>query len=277
MNPHDSGKTSFSIQLMELMLRGNHKVEYFKPLSGHNYWYRYSHTKKCIEFEQLVSYDAAKVRQQYPSNIPILIANPVHTLYAPARTERPSQSNILSTLGLAGWDSVLVAKRYSQPIDAGIQSLMLVAQSLLANDSLIITKEEIEKLSSKAEVIPVSSLEEIHVFENQVLEGMISASFSFLENNSDVVVIESFNNSTWPWEGLEYVDRVFAVGPGHVFQYDPERFRKAVFMQQKSYLPIREITLNRVDELLKPISRYHLAPSSEIPEDLVKLISRIND
>jgi predicted P-loop ATPase/GTPase len=272
MNPHDSGKTTFAIQLMQVIHQNDNEVEYFKPLSGHNYWYHYSHTKKCLESEQLVSYDAERVRQNHPSDIPILIANPVHTLYAPARTERPSQSNILTTLGLAGWDSILVAKRFSQPIENGIQSIMLVAQSLLANNSLIMSQKEIERLSSNAETIPVSSLEDIQAFENQVLESMISASFSYLEDTSDVIVIESFNNSAWPWERLEYVDRVFAVGPGHLFQYEPGRFQKAAFMLQRPSLPIREVTLNRIDELLKPISRYQLSPSNGLPKDFEKLM-----
>lgn len=268
MNPFDSGKTTFTIQLMKKFLKDESRFEYFKPISGHNYWYRYPHTRKCLELGQLVSYDAYTVREHFATSVPISIANPIHTLYAPARTERPSQLNLATTLSLAGWDSVLVAKRFSQPIENNIQSVMLIAESLLENNSVIITQDEMNKLSSESEVISISTLEEVHAFEQQTLETMIDASFNFVEKVADSIFIESFNDSAWPWEGLDYVDRVFTVGPGHLFEYDPERFRKAVFMLHKGLLPIREISLNRVDDLLKPISRYELSSSEGLPESL---------
>ena len=271
MNAFDSGKTTFTIQLMKRLQNDESLLEYFKPISGHNYWYRFPHTKRCLELGQLVSYDAYTVRKQFASSIPITISNPVHTLYAPLKTERPSQSYLANTLGLAGWDSVFVTKRLSHPSENGVKSVMLVAQSLLDNDLLIITQEEINKLTSNTDMIPVSSLEEVQSFENQALETMIDGSFSLSEKSADIVFIESFNNSAWPWEGLEYVDHVFTVGPGHVFQYDPERFRKAVMLIHKGTLPIREISLNRVDDLLKPTSRFQLHTSNGLPDSLGRL------
>jgi predicted P-loop ATPase/GTPase len=219
----------------------------------------------------LVSFDAHSARVHFPTSIPISIANPIHTLYAPAKTERPSRSNLTSTLSLAGWDSVFVAKRYSQPVENDIQSVILIAQSLLDNNSLIISQEEVDKLSSNTEIISVSSLEEVQAFEEQTLETMIDNSLAFVEKSADKIFIESFNDSAWPWEGLDSVDRVFAVGPGHLFEYDPERFRKAVFMLHKGMLPVREISLNRVDELLRPVSRYELVPEKGLPESLGQL------
>jgi predicted P-loop ATPase/GTPase len=271
MNAHDSGKTTFAIQYLDKLLKDGYSVEYFKPISGHNYWYHNSHTRTCVELGQLFSLDAKKVRQQYSSKVHIYTTNPIHTLYVPAKIERPSQVYFTTTLALAGWDAVLIMKRISQSSEKGVHSVMLVANSLLADDLLLISREEVDKLSSSSEIIPISTMEEIYAFEEQCLESRIQTSFEYLENSAEIIVIESFNNSAWPWENLDYVDKVFTVGPGHIFQYDPERFRKATFMLKRGSLPIREVTLNRVDDLLKPVLRIPLAPLKGLPESIKQM------
>jgi predicted P-loop ATPase/GTPase len=271
MMAHDSGKTTFAIQFLEKILKDGYNVEYFKPISGHNYWYHYLHTRNCVESGQLFSLDALKVRQNYSSKVHVYTTNPVHTLYVPAKIERPSQVYLTTTLALAGWDAILAMKRISQSSDSGIKSVMLVANSLVQDDMLLISPEEVGKLSSKSEIVPVTTMEELYAFEKQCLESMIQTSFEYLENITDIILIESFNNSAWPWEELENVDKVFTVGPGHLFQYDPERYRKAAFMLQRSSLPIREVTINRVDDLLKPVSQVPLLPSKGLSESLEQL------
>jgi predicted P-loop ATPase/GTPase len=273
INTLDSGKTTFAIQFLKKLIEQGHHVEYFKPISGHNYWYHYNHTRKCLEMEQLFSFDADKARQHYNSRAHIYITNPVHTLYVPANIERPSRVYLPTTLALAGWDSVLAMKRFSQSSEKGIQSMMFLANSLVTDDELIITPDEVEKLSSTCETTPISTMEEISAFEQQCLENVVQSSFEHLEDLSDVLLIESFNNSAWPWESLDYVDKVFTIGPGHLFQYEPSRFRKAALMLQRGSLPIREVTLSRVDELLKPISRVPLIPSKEIIDSLGQLMN----
>jgi predicted P-loop ATPase/GTPase len=212
-----------------------------------------------------------KLRKHYSSKVHIYTTNPVHSLYVPARIKRPSQVYLTTTLALAGWDAILAMKRISQSSDNGIRSVILTANSLVTDDLLIISSEEVDKLSSSSEIVPVTTMEELYAFEQQCLESMIQTSFEYLENSTDVILIESFNNSAWPWEELDNVDKVFTIGPGHLFQYDPERFRKATFMLQRGSLPIREVTTSRVDDLLKPISHLPLLPSKSLSESLGQL------
>ena len=70
--------------------------------------------------------------------------------------------------------------------------------------------------------------------------------------------------SAWPWDGLDSVDAVLVVGPAHVFSYDPEKFKKAVYLMIRGQLPTREVTFGRISDLLKPIKRLEVIPETDL-------------
>jgi predicted P-loop ATPase/GTPase len=266
MNSFDSGKTRFAIQLSKTLSAEGRPIEYFKPLSGHNYWYNHEHTSDCLENGVLASMDALKVRKFLKPKSPIELANPVHSLFVPMRLEKPMQ-NLPNTLGLAGASSILTMERFSRPEGSGIDTTVLVAQRLVEEERLIIKQEEVGMLTRGAGILSVSNLEEVQEFERLNFEQHVSESFTEVEKSADVVIIEGFNDATWPWDGLEKVDVVLLIGPAHVFSYDPERFRKAAYLMNRGNLPIREVTFGRISDLLKPINRLELRPESDISVD----------
>ncbi len=259
INTFDSGKTNLAIQLCQALRGKDRKVEYFKPVSGHNYWYRYDHTKDCIQKGQLVSYDAVRTRQRIDSRVPIQVANPVHTLWVPSKIERPGRTQF-STLGLAGWDAFFGMQRLTRPDNAELHSTFVVAKQLIEDQSILLTWGETKNLVDGDDYIPVASLERAQEIERELFEDTVNASFAAIKKISDTVVIESFNDSVWPWERLGRVDKVFAVGPGQMFTYSPEKIRKAAFLTHRGDAPIREVTFSRIADLVLPEKRYQLKP-----------------
>ncbi len=271
MNSFDSGKTHVAIRLSKLLAEEGQSVEYFKPLSGHNYWYNHEHTKTCLQNGVLASKDAIAVREVLSPKSPIEIANPVHNLFVPMRLEKPMQ-NLTNTLGLAGASSILTLERFSRPDASGIDTTVLVAQKLVEEERLIIKQEEVGMLTRGAGILSVNSLEEVQEFERLNFEKHVTDSFTEVEKSADVVIIEGFNNTVWPWDGLERVDTVLLISPGHIFTYDPERFRKAAYLMIRGGRPIREVTFGRISDLLKPMYRGEIRPETEITtEDLEQL------
>jgi predicted P-loop ATPase/GTPase len=272
MNPFDSGKTTFSTLAVKKASEEGISVEYFKPLSAHNYWYNYSHTQTCLEREMLFSADVATVRETIVSKVHEYVSNPIHRLYVPSVSEKPL-SGVLSTLGFAGWDSIIAMQRISTPADKRILSKTLVARSLIDSGKLILTPDEANRLTKGTDKVEISSLEELRSLEQTHFEDCISAAFSDTERVADLVIIESFNDTIWPWEGLDHVDVVWVIGPGQIFRYDSERIRKASMIQKRANLPLREVTFSRVVDLLKPIGRDTWSPleltSSEMAEELL--------
>jgi predicted P-loop ATPase/GTPase len=266
MNSFDSGKTQFAIRLSKLLSNEYQSLEYFKPVSGHNYWYKHEHTKVCMNNGLLASLDAIKVRETLNTKIPLELANPVHSLFVPMRLEKPMQ-NLTNTLGLSGSSSILVMERFSRPDGSSIDTTVLLAQKLVEEERLIIGLDEVGMLSRGASIQEISNLEEVQEFERLYFEQYVSEAFVEVEGSADAVVIEGFNNSAWPWEGLKTVDIVLLVSPGHVFSFDPERFRKASFLMNRGNQPIREVTFSRISDLLKPLGRLELRPDSDLTHD----------
>jgi len=260
MNSFDSGKTQVAIQLGRALIGEGYSIEYFKPLSGHNYWYRYEHTKVCLQNGVIASADAMEVRRRLDSKYPIELANPIHSLFVPMRLEKPLQ-NLTNTLGLAGASSILTLERFSRPVNSVIDTTVLVAQELVEEDRLIIPQDEIGMLTRGAAILPVNSLEEVQEFERLNFEKCVSDSFAKLEKKADVAIIEGFNDAAWPWDGLTNVDEVLLISPAHIFSYDAERFKKAAYLMNRGNLPIREVTFGRISDLLKPTSHLEIRPS----------------
>lgn len=211
----------------------------------------------------LVSKDAMAVRATFNPKSPIELANPIHSLFVPMRVEKPLQT-LPNTLGLAGSSSILALERFSRPSESGIDSTVLVAQKLLEEERLIIGLEEVGKLTKGTGIYEVNNLEAVQEFEHLNFEQHVSESFAHVEGLSDVVIIEGFNDAAWPWDGLDSVDTVLVVGPGHIFSYDPERFRKGAYLMNRSQLPIREVSFRRISDLLKPIKRLEVTPETDI-------------
>ncbi|MHA1769820.1 MAG: hypothetical protein ACTSV3_08250 [Candidatus Thorarchaeota archaeon] len=271
MNPFDSGKTQLAASIAENLLETGDRVEYFKPVSGHNYWLRYDHTKKCMESGLLASKDASTVRSIMNPKSELALSNPVHSLFVPAALERPLK-NITNTLGLAGWSSVLVLERFSKPVGSGIDTTVLVADELMDSEKVIISHEEVGRLTRGASIVSVRSFEDVQRFEYEHFEEHVSKSFKIVESLADTVIIEGFNDSPWPWDGLETVDSVLVVGPGHVFVYNPEKFRKATYLMSRGGLPIREVTFYRINDLLRPEAIIRRAPGTDLTAEELRIM-----
>lgn len=259
MNTFDSGKTTFSVMAAKNAIEQGIYVEYFKPLSAHNYWYTYSHTLSCLKREMLFSYDVAKVREAIDSRVHEYISNPIHRLYVPSVSEKPL-TGVSNTLGLGGWDSIATMQRMSIPTEERVLSKTLVAKKLIDSGRLVLTPDESDALVKGTQKVEISSLEELQTIERAHFEEYVSAAFSATEKPAELVFIESFNDTAWPWENLVDVDVVWVVGPGQIFQYDPEKFRRASFLQKRANLPLREVTFSRIADLLRPIGRHVWSP-----------------
>ncbi len=268
-NSFDSGKTQLAINLGQALIESGLSVGYFKPISGHNYWYHYKHTKWCLEKGWLVSKDATRVKSALGIRSNLLLMNPVHSLFVPARIRRPLQ-NIPNSLALSGSTSVLVMQRFSEPTKRGVDTTMLVANELVDSQQLMIGPDEIGKLSHGAAILNTNSLEAFQEYERLRYEASVTGSFAGIEKETDLIIIESFNDSAWPWESLEIVDNVLVVSPGHVFGYDHERFRRAVFLMKRGNLPIREVAFGRMSDLLKPTGAIIMEPNARLTSDQLK-------
>ncbi len=255
----DSGKTTFAGALARELVEFGVRVEYFKPISAHNYSERYDHTTDCVRENRQYSFDLATISKIIGSSVDKYLANPVHRLYVPAKPSSSEDSKAFArkfgTLGLAGLDAVIAMERLSHPESNGIGSMTFISKKLIDEDLLLITKNEVDALSKDTEIRFIKTLEALQEIEAQKIEEYLTSSLSSIEKKSELVLIESFNDSVWPWVKLETVDAAIAVSPGIALLYEPSRFRKAAFLRKRDQLPIREVDFARIAELVKPLRK----------------------
>ncbi len=266
MLPFDSGKTTVARQIVRTLHDKGHAVEYFKPVSGHNYWYRFEHTEECLRRRMLLSYDVVRIEPLLNDTVHPFVRNPAHSLYVPARLDTYARPRF-STFGLAGWESHIVMERLSHSSSNGdIDSEMLIADSLIDSGTVIISREEAECLSTSTRRVHVSTIEALQRFESEHLDRYVSSCFELLERTAEVLVIESFSDSVWPWRGLDRIDRVFAVGPAHLFEYPSDKFVRAIELYDRPDAEIRNITYQSIAEVVHPIRRLILRPMNGLSE-----------
>ncbi len=181
MLPFDSGKTTVARQIVKSLCEKGHTVEYLKPVSGHNYWYRFEHTEECLRRKTLFSYDVSRIEPSLNSTVHPLVRNPSHTLYVPARLGLSTRPRF-SSLGLAGWESHIVMQRLSRPssIDK-IHSDMLIADSLIDSGTVILTRDEAEVLSTGTTRVSISTIDELQRFESEHLDTYLNVLQSWRE------------------------------------------------------------------------------------------------
>jgi predicted P-loop ATPase/GTPase len=275
METFDSGKTTLAAQMATGLQNLGATVEYFKPISAHNYLERYAHTRQCLLEHKLYSYDAAKLRRTVHSSLDAYLMNPIHRLYVPAAESyrKASAQREMGTLALAGLDSVIALERISKPSGRRIQSTFLISRHLIESGELMIQREEIDSLTDDGKRIDITSLEQLQEFEKNAIEENLTESLELLEERADIVLIEAFNDSVWPWEGLTQVEHVIAVSQRTIAIHESERFRKAAFLMKRRTLPIREVTFGRIADLVEPLEKLSKEPKEFI--DTESLINRL--
>jgi predicted P-loop ATPase/GTPase len=133
---------------------------------------------------------------------------------------------------------------------------MLVADALIDGQKLLLNTAEKHALTGDARRITVSNIQEVQEYERQHLDDCVDSSFAAIEAGSGLIIIESFNDSVWPWPSLDRVDVAVAVGPGHVFRFDPEKIRRAVDYSMDKEVGARALTFYGLSDLVKPTQRY---------------------
>ncbi|MEM4734816.1 MAG: hypothetical protein QXS20_03780 [Candidatus Thorarchaeota archaeon] len=274
INPFDSGKTTLALQLGSWLVSQGRSVNYFKPVSGHNYWYRHEHTVVCTNERALISADATAFSRAVGSDLPIVLMNPVHTLFVPARLDSRGQPPV-SSLGFAGWDSFLVMQRFTNADGENLRSTVLVASHLIDNDTVMLSTDEAMALVGQATVMVVDRLDQFTEFEHHNLNRCVSSCYRRVESCSQIVLIESFNDSVWPWSELDRVDVVIAVGPGNLLEFDADKVKRAVDHLCRPESDIRAVTFPMMREMIRPMRNYRLVPRVGLSAgDLSHLMNR---
>ncbi|MFQ6050212.1 MAG: hypothetical protein ACE5K4_00815 [Candidatus Hydrothermarchaeota archaeon] len=261
--PKDSGKTTIARGIALNLKKKGVNFIVFKPRSGHNYWYHYEHTKKCLKKRLLYSKDAETLVDTINANESIQLINPIHRLWSPLDIFKAPMKNSEDIFVI---DRVTISKKTTIFLNQE-RHLSIIPENLV--------EKFFSPMDEKVEVRDQFGLEE-HI---GMYTKAIKSSHEALRKKYDIIMIEGLQNFVYTSPVIE-PGIVIIAAPNRLLLYDPDDFMDAIEL-------ISQIKIARVSDLiniLKPQDTFIIPPadsaeiknSERIMEILEKPTSRIS-
>ncbi len=225
---YDAGKTTWVMELIELLKEYGVKVIPFKPVGGHNAWYQYNTIKYSIELGTLVGEDAYKLAKvsgltnmiEILSPVDVLLAPPDPSLYENDYRRYIDDSSLLEKQAILARITLPYGEVYTTTHYVIEDNYVKTIKSLRTD--LEILKNKIKNVTRTTSQIFLKLLE-----SSTIIAGL-SLIQERLEKESDVLIIESFNNVALPIPSAIKADYVFVVAPGKILLYKGDDYRRAL-------------------------------------------------
>jgi len=268
--PHDSGKTTFTLMLSRALRDEGLKVTVMKPIAAHSAWYQPWSLAESMKLGVLVGGDVVKYIKEGLISNPDM-QNPVDILTAP-----PDPTSFSS------------ASAYLNVIES-LQNQVVMARLSIHGRTYYVVPEVIDRLPQTLKVslkpllsimrpsTKVSSRWLITKLMSPEIGAYVLAAAAALRNNTDVLIIESFNNALTPVAGIEnMVDAIVVVAPGKAMIFSGSKLRAYLSGTPRYSLEVTSgfVNIARPDDILD----VPLTPSlgREIPPlDLGELLRRL--
>ncbi len=279
--PEASGKTTVCLAVARgLRLRG-WRVGVFKPRSGHSYWYHHDIYAVCREEGRLYSWDVLRLSKACGfTSLPLEVLNPVDALFSPP--DRLVLSPQFVELHFANQFFELVAERYTVMEDKPKTTLCLNGVNLGSDNLLFKDWDYVEELKRNAsKVLVVESLEEWNEVHLRHAPVAIRSCYRTVCSESDVVVVECFNDAVCPDPELS-IELAVGVASGVAFIYDGDRLRRSIEVASSIKDP-RSLKARDIVEFLRPegaaripaVTSRDVADSDRLASKLDGLVSMV--
>ena len=278
---HNSGKTTIAKDMVNFFENNTSmKVSPFKPLSGSNLFYHYEQiVENANRHEDFVSLDIIELLNETSNDIKTTIANPVHKVNTQAIATRFFEEGSISTFYNKYQGSEALLQRFSFCDSEGKQkSTYIVNEPIYKNKKFWNDEKLTEPILRKAnEIKPFKNDHEYYSLNSKYYADSIQTSFEYLKNNSDIIVIEGFNDSAHPAWCVRESNLILLLGPGSIIIYDPDVYFRAI----DNYRAINRTQPSKTNEILRMASPkeslYLSLNATERKETVSKLANQIKD
>jgi predicted P-loop ATPase/GTPase len=235
LQPHDAGRTTLCKALIYGFKEARITLVPFKTHSGISYWTQFDAFQRSLRRSTLLSSDIMELEAAAESQIPLEVLNPVNRLSGPV-------------------------------LDRGIPEEKLVFQEFMAEQFTYydgLTHRNIYYLNGAVNLPRLRDMQTLYLrikrnaqktcfvrkFEDLVqayTENFDKASSSCYRRIEDKpLVVESFNDAAYPFNGAEDCDAVLCVSSNTVLRFEKDKYFEAIdlYGRQKSKL---QLTVSQV-------------------------------
>ncbi|MFX0066429.1 MAG: hypothetical protein ACFFC7_30090 [Candidatus Hermodarchaeota archaeon] len=254
-----SGKTTVSTALTRAFVNEGQTVGVFKPRSGHNIWYHQTALMKGKADSRLFGEDIIKLKEASRCPLPYEVLNPIVALMSPSNYQTFLERKALNQmyLQLSNIFMGLYFERYTFIEDGSIKTTLLVNEHAINGNFILQDPDYLAKLKARAnEVVPLHNLHDWSVFYNKFSSRSIYSCYQKVEEYSDILIIEGFNDAISPEPRiLPSIGVIIGVAPGKAVFYDSDEFKKVISTLKDLGKDIRSL---RAEELVKYLKKYEI-------------------
>jgi predicted P-loop ATPase/GTPase len=274
---YNSGKTTIAkeaIRFLEEEL--SLKTAPFKPLSGNNLFYHYEKIREHIDkYHQFISLDIVDLLDCSSSKINPTIINPVHRVNTQALSYEFFKEGSIKTFYNRYLSSATLFQRFTNSDSLSeYESTFIVNEPIYGNpkfwNDLFLTDEIIKQ---GKDVRTYKNEHEYLTLNSQLYANATESAFKQVKEDSQAIVIESFNNSAHPAWSIRESNVVMIVGPGSAFIYEPETYFRAI----DNYRSINRNKPTTTDDILNfvtPTKAHPLSLDKEKREEEIDQICK---
>ena len=273
---YNSGKTTIAKDVIDFFVKNlKLKTAPYKPLSGNNLFYHYDQIKESTQkYNHFVSLDIVDLLVHSSSDIHPTIANPVHKVNTQALSHEFFEESSLKIFFSKYSSSESLLQRFSIcNSNTDVNSIYIVNDPIYTNNKFWNDLSLTDPIIKKAKDVSLYKNEqEYYSLNGKFYADATNSAFECLKKDSEIVVVESFNNSAHPAWCIRESDIIFIVGPGSLFIYEPETYFRAI----DNYRSINRNKPTTTDEILvfaKPQKAHSLQINDKERKEKIKEIS----
>lgn len=278
LNVFDSGKTWLAIALYKEFIKRGIKPSIYKPVASFNLWFSHKTYVESIKRKILLSNDVL-MYQEHLNVSDLGEINPISIGLAPLDPENYRVQGELEKYHRDIQDlfTQIVISRITNCEDKTIHYHF--NENIKRTTSTI--RNKIYELSKVLDSIPYNLDEFKSFLVSMVSEELLTRCAEKISRNSDVMIVESFNDSLAPYgRALLDSDYIIVVAPTVVYVYKNEEYFLKVIEDGLNQIGIDALRTYYSVQKAKPLMRLETDLSSS-PENLVlfaeKVISYISE
>ena len=238
-----------TIALIKNLERRGIKSGAFKPLAGHSLWWQHESYLKSLKMGTLFGMDAYRLWTATGRAVPIEMINPADVLLSvPILSKR-----IIPPVPSSSFDWFVLG-RFTE-CGEGIRHIIYWRAPTLPE--VMDASELLRKIVRRAsETFEIRSLEEYVELHKKYYFSSVESCYEAISNEFEEVVVESFNDSVYPWRGVEKADLVVVSAPPEIQIYSTQEFFAAIRSFGDPYIK----TYSDIFEALRPIEVIRIRP-----------------
>lgn len=269
LNVFDSGKTWASIALYKAVEELGLKASIFKPIAAFDIWYGYRAYVQSLNRKVLLNNDVL-MYEAYLNVTNLHLINPISIALAPLSPEYYRARNDLDGYyrDSQNLQSLAIISRVTD-CDNNVTTHSYFEENTRGLAQTI--RELAESLFKGLDAAPLSLNEFLGFISSHICEKMLSVCMDIISKPSDILIIESFNDSIAPFgRALTDSDYIFIIVPTMLYVYKNGEELIDFIEREYNKIGMEALRTNIVVRNLRPYMSLELKPN-ESPTEAIPI------